>query len=183
LKKLIFVLLFFLFYVKSFGQSSTEYDTCHYLQQFEGEWKYVKGTDTLKVYLRFHRRTFTTESRRNLIKDFLIGWHEYKKGNSIIESDYQYRFIELPADISDIYDNCSVRINFDVILNPCSINAKKLHGFIKDYLQANQDKEIFATLNETNTTMTCKLWHGEWVGHGNGMIGMTLPANFVLVKQ
>ena len=183
MKKSILVFLFFLFNVKSFGQSTTEYDTCNYLQQFEGEWKYANGTDTLKVYLRFHRRTFTTETERTLIKDCLIGWHEYKQGNKIIESDYQYRFIALPTNISDIYDKYSVMINFNIVLNPCSKNAKKLHGVIKDYLQANQDKEVFAALNETNTRMTCKLWHGEWFGHGNGMVGMTLPSNFVLVKQ
>lgn len=32
-----------------------EYDTCSNLQVLEGEWMSVKGEDTIRVYLNFHR--------------------------------------------------------------------------------------------------------------------------------
>ena len=166
-----------------FAQVITDYDTCNHLQQLSGEWKYVNGIDTLRILLRFHRRTIAINNQDIFIKDCLIGWHEYKKGNLIIESDYQNRFMTLPLNLSTSYNNFSVYLNFDKIHNLCNSNSKKLHGRITDYLEASQDKEVFATLNVTNTAMTWKLWHEEWFGHGNGMVGMTLPTNFVLIKQ
>ena len=176
----LFIFLFLNF--TSFGQSMTEYDTCHYLKQFEGEWKYVNGLDTLRIYLRFHKKTITT-NKDFLIQDVLIGWHEFKKGDLIIESDYQNRFMNLPDDVSKIYSDFSVDLRFDKMKNPCELNSKILTGYIKDYLQANQHKEMFITLNDKKTKMSCKLWHEEWVGHGNGKTEMTLPEKFVLIRQ
>ena len=182
MKSIITAFILLLFTSTSFGQSIAEYDTCHYLKQFEGEWKFVNGSDTLRIYLRFHKRTITN-NQDSLIKDFLIGWHEYKKGNNVIESDYQNRFMNIPDDISNIYSDFSIDLSFDKIKNHCGLNSKILKGYIKDYLQANQHKEAFFTLNDKNTSMSCKLWHEEWYGHGNNKTGMTLPNKFVLKRH
>lgn len=185
MKKILIISILILTKTISIGQTSvTTYDTCQYLQQFEGEWKYSQGADTLKIYLKYHRRTISTNNNQDIyVKDCLIGWHEYKQGNMIIETDYPNRFITLPADISTIYNDFSIDLSFDKLLNSCDQNSKKLIGYIKDITQASQQKDVFATLNSSNTNMTVKIWHGEWYGHGNGLVGITLPTNIVLIKQ
>ena len=89
MKKLIFFFVFLTIVFVTKAQT-VKYDTCSNLHQYEGEWRYVNGQDTIRFYLRAHR---TIDP--DFISDALWGWLEYKKGNTIIESDYQHRFMNL----------------------------------------------------------------------------------------
>lgn len=183
MKKLIIILIAIIFSlnVKSQATTNTENDYCSYLQQFEGEWKWVNGNQTITIYLRFHRKS-TTHGSLLFNQDCLIGWHEYKIDNVTIESDYQNRFVTLPANF-DNFTNYSIFLNFAKRLNNCSANSRKLGGSITDYNQANENKIVFATIDLAGTTMTWTQKHGEWFGHRSGAYGMTLPTTFILTKQ
>jgi hypothetical protein len=160
------------------SQNTIEYDTCRYLKQYEGEWQYVNGIDTIRVYLRFHR---DYSASLGFISDNLYGWHEYKKGNQVIESKYQYRFMQLPYhyDSVDNTNFCSIGL----IMARCNNDSPKLRGSIFDYLQAKEMKTVTASLDPTRTIMTWKQEHAEGYGWFTGAYGMTLPRQFVLKKQ
>ncbi|MCB0716796.1 MAG: hypothetical protein KDC06_12380, partial [Chitinophagaceae bacterium] len=83
----------------------------------------------------------------------------------------------------NFFNQSSIILFLDKRLNSCSNNVRKLTGMVTDYQQANQQKEIFITANQNFTEMSWKQQHMEWYGHGNGMTGMTLPAEFTLIKQ
>lgn len=154
-----------------------EYDTCHYLQQLEGEWMYVNGQDTIKIYLRFHR---DSSARLMYVSDRLVGWHEYKQGNTIVESKYQYRFLPLSWD-GDIDDTNENPIYLKLI--DCKDTCFKLTGGILDYSQYKERENVEVTLNTTKTVM---IWtQKKWAGFGifTGATSMTLPETFILIKQ
>lgn len=152
------------------------YDTCNNLQQYQGEWRYVNGKDTIRIYLRSHR-SYTQHF--NWVSDNLWGWHEYKKGSAIIESNYQYRFITLPYSV----DTLSINLSSIWLSHSRDCNIIKLTGRIWDYSQNNEIQMVTATLSNNNTIMTWKQEHGEGFGVFTGGSGMTLPKNFVLIKQ
>ncbi len=184
MKKLLSILIVMVFLnvnATSQGTTTTENDFCSYLQQFEGEWKWVSGNQTITIYLRFHRKS-TTHGSVLFNQDCLVGWHEYKINNTIIESDYQNRFITLPTDF-DNFTTYSIFLNFAKRLNDCANNSRKLSGEIKDYNQANEFMDVSTTVDAAGTTMTWVQKHQEWNGHQTGATGMTLPATITLVKQ
>jgi hypothetical protein len=178
MKKILIAFLFLIVGINLKAQTHVlTYDTCSKLQALNGEWMYNNGADTIRVYLRYHR-DFTVWF--NGIQDRLWGWHEYKIGNTIIESNYQNRFQSLP------YESDNLSLNFysiDLWLwRGCSDTTRQLRGNITDYHKGNYGHTIQATLNATKTTMT---WHQQRSeGHFNDpFTGMTLPANFVLIRQ
>ena len=65
----------------------------------------------------------------------------------------------------------------------CSPTQDTLTGTITDYNQANESHQVKAILNAARTQMTWKLEHREWYGAWTGAYGMTLPKQFILVKQ
>lgn len=161
----------------------TEYDTCSHLSQYQGEWIFANGNDTIRVYLRFHREEYVQNSSHRSVTDYLVGWHERKSGNTIIESNYQHRFINLPYNMEDFSHNYySITLNFAKRLNDCFRNAKKLHGFIVDYNQQRRLQAVSITINTTKTSMIWKQQHADNYG-GTFSTEMTLPAEFVLIKQ
>jgi len=178
--KNIFIILLIIISKNLFSQTSeTRYDTCSALQQYQGEWRYENGNDTIRIYLRFYRNY---SQNFDLISDDLIGWHEYKKGNVIIESNYQYRFMQLPYN----YDGDSLQNNlFSILmgLGGCNTAANKLWGSITDYNQNKENHNIIATLNSGGTIMNWKQEHREGWGYLTGSTGMTLPKQFTLIKQ
>ena len=179
MKKILLYAAFLAIAFTAKAQTNTKYDTCNTLHQYEGEWRYVNGQDTIRIYLRVNR-TFDNSSY-NYISDDLWGWHEYKKGNKIIESDYQHRFMQLAYSSDTMFDSSSITLCQK--RRACSSLFVDLTGFIKDYNQARQTKNVTAKFNSSGTTMTWHQEHAEGYGFGNGKTGMTLPKNFVLIKQ
>ena len=175
IKNIITITILILISSRATAQATT-YDTCNSLQQYQGEWRYINGQDTIRIYLRAHR---SINQHFNYVTDALWGWHEYKSGNTIIESNYQYRFINLPYDI----DTLSIYLS-SIQLGPSrDCNIIKLTGDIWDYHQNNEFHLVTATLSNNNTVMTWKQERGECFGVFTGRPGMTLPKNFVLIKQ
>ena len=175
----IIVTLALLLFVSKLSAQTISYDTCGNLQQYEGEWLHVNGQDTIRIYLKA-KRTLSQEYPQHMSDD-LWGWHEYKRGNIIIESNYQNRFSSLPYNSDEIIENdlCSIS------LKPyrCNISSNKLIGSINDIIVTEEFHTVIVKLSNNNTVMTWKQNHREGFGVFTGGTGMTLPKNFVLIKQ
>ena len=179
-KIFITVVLISIAYIGRSQNAYTRYDTCHLLSQYEEEWKYTNGQDTIRIYLRYHRDYSVSF---NSISNNLYGWLEYKTGNTTIESTYQNRNMPLPY----YYDNKdSMNVNLVPItlnLKECNNSSPLLMGTIIDHLQSNEIHIVTATLNNNKTEMLWKQRLREGYGMGTGATGMTLPREFLLIKQ
>lgn len=160
------------------GSAQVKYDTCQNIHQFEGEWVYANGSDTIRVFLR-HTRYLVSDF--NSIDDVLFGWHEYKQGNTVVESIYPNRFMSLANP--DTITKRSFSIGLMMGELDCNANIKRASGSIRDYLQGNETKIVTITLDATGTVMTWRQRHSEGYGVFTGATGMTLPKEFVLIKQ
>ncbi len=118
----------------------------------------------------------------NSISDNLYGWLEYKTGNTEIETTYPFKNMILPY----YYDNDSMTVNqrsLRLKLQQCNNSCSVLNGTIFDHLQSNEIHIVTATLNNNKTEMLWKQRHREGYGMGTGATGMTLPREFLLIKQ
>jgi hypothetical protein len=151
---------------------------CPALQAFTGEWRYANGQDTIRIFLRANDYTITGDGTVTIPK--IWGWHEYKQGNIIIESDYTNRFMTLPT----ISDNV-VESSYSIFLQlpQCDISRQKLIGNIIDISQCSESKNVTIIFNSAQTQLTWKQIHPTGYGYITGCKGMTLPGNFVLTKQ
>ena len=190
------LLLFFIlsFAIKADAQVTTppEYDTCNYLRPLEGEWVNINGSDTIKIYLRFHRNLYSDPETNNYIADELWGWVEYKQGPTIIMSDYANRFASLPYNVDDLPDGLksitlwagrASGIMVPVGYKGCQNPITELGGWISDIAKCRTSKLIIATVNGSGpgAQMNWTVWPGGSVPAGCG--GTTLPTTFVLTKQ
>lgn len=176
--KRITTILFFVIVLNNTSNAQMKYDTCQYVHQFDGEWRYTNGSDTIRIYLRAQRDYYSIIKST---EDRIFGWHEYKQGNNVIESIYSNRFMT----ISNV-DTITKR-SFSIWLKmgngtECSATNKTAMGGIRDYLHGNEGKDVTVTLDATGTIMTWKQTQ-EGVGVKSGIVGMTLPRQFILVKQ
>jgi hypothetical protein len=110
----------------------------------------------------------------------LWGWHEYKHGNTIVESDYQNRFMALPTN-SDTVVETSYSIYLQ--LPQCDISNQKLIGNIADLNQCREPKPVIIIFNSAQTQLTWSQRSRTGFGYGTGCYGMALPRNFLLTKQ
>ena len=140
---------------------------CPTLNSFVGEWRYVNGQDTIRIYLRTGDYTILTDGVRNTSIAMLFGWHEFKSGNTIIESNYTNGNMTLPTTYTGNHD-----LGFMMY---CSFgNAYRL-------TKNEAYKEII--FNSAQTQLTWSQRSRTGFGFGTGCYGMTLPRNFVLTKQ
>ena len=178
MKKYLIIAILLLIKHNSNAQAGIEYDTCNFLQQYVGEWKYINGQDTIRIYLKYAR---TIGSYLTSVKDNLWGWVDYKSGSVIKESNYQYRFDSIP------YNSDSHELNkFPIFLSLWNCNNSssiKFVGAIRDSAQEGEFHVVTATLDPTKTIMTWRQHHSEGYGAFTGARGMTLPKTFVLIKQ
>lgn len=151
---------------------------CPSINAFAGEWRYVNGQDTLKIYLRPSDYTVLGVGSPTPIAK-LWGWHEYKKGNTVIESNYSNRFIALPANSQ----NNTVDYSVSLQMPECDDNRQKLIGYINDITQCMELKSVAIIFNAAKTQLTWLQRHSEGFGYISGCKGMTLPGNLVLTKQ
>ena len=157
--------------------AQANYDTCSQIKQFEGEWRYVNGSDTIRIFLR-HARVLNDAN--NTVNDFLFGWHEYKQGNTVISSDYANRNMTiLYVDTINTSSSIKLGINF----RNCTSSNRTVMGSILDVLQGNEGKMVTAKRNSSNTILTWKQDHASGYGVFSGFKGMTLPKEFQLTKQ
>lgn len=158
---------------------------CSHLQQFEGEWKYQSGNEEIKIFLKFKRVQLgdAVGGDVRFVRDYLLGWHEYKRNGIVIESNYSNRFMTVPFAIGDVILDISILLSFNTKENLCFPFSRVLSGDILDLTQCNQSANVDAVVNAAGTTMLWKQQKSEWWGHGNNCNGLTLPREFTLVKQ
>jgi hypothetical protein len=159
------------------AQSSiTNYDTCFATRQFNGEWRNVNGLDTIKVYFRTH---IFYSSIINKYEGEVLGWHEYKIGGQIIQSDYSHRFDFLPLNFTQKYtviNSTGLRFPF------CSDTINNLYGGMIDVLK-NKKHQIWKVTRVTANTIRVDQMQGGRIWNLPYISGYTLPQSFVLTKQ
>jgi hypothetical protein len=116
-----------------------------------------------------------------MVQDMIHGWHEYKQGNTIIESTYPNRLMAI-TNVDTITNN-SLSIGLKSLGNHCNPNIMIASGTITDYLNDKQGKFVTATLDASGTIITWKQNHMASNGMFGRPIGMTLPSEFTLIKQ
>ena len=162
------------------GSVKAQPSACPILQSFNGEWRYVNGQDTIRVYLRYHICNSKNADGSDDFIPALWGWHEYKKGNIVIESNYSNRFITLPANYDDIVSN-----SYSITLQRynCDTTRHRMIGHIDDITQCYESKSVIIQFNAALNQITWKQEHPTGYGFMTGCKGMTFPKNFVLTKQ
>jgi hypothetical protein len=175
-----------LFLVINCRAQTVEYDTCNlqYYNKFEGNWIYINGADTIRITLRKHRFQYQNQPPGSTtidVMDKLFGWHEYKQGSNVIESNYAFRNISLP--LYDFPHGDSVSIGLSFIRGTCSDTTRKLKGNITDYSQSDEVKQVWITLSPDGNTLYWKQEHSEGFGAFTGAYGMTLPRQFTLTRE
>lgn len=168
------------------------YDTCNYLRPLEGEWVNINGSDTIKIYLRFHRSFYSDPETYNHISDNLWGWVEYRQGSTLIMSDYTNRFAALPYNVDDLSvglksislwagraSGVMVPVGYEGCQNPIT----ELGGSISDIAKCRTSKMIMATVNGSGPGAQMTWWVYAVGSETLGCEGTTLPTTFVLTKQ
>jgi hypothetical protein len=160
------------------SQCQSTHDTCDCLKQYEGEWRYINGSDTITVYLRPHP---AFSSKFIHCAYGLIGWYEYKKGKVVIESNYQHRVTSPDSSINDV-ESCSI---FLYQKENCSPLFLDLEGYIKDYMPVCEitDIEIITITAIPPNRLLWKQHQSDASIFINGTHAMTLPKEFLLMKQ
>ena len=175
MKHILFLFLFTLYIVAGQAQNvpaQGSYITNNTMGAFHGTWQWVSGIDTVKMYLITKKIHSTMNDGFDW--DCLVGWHIYKRGNVIIESNY--------AGINNIgmYSiNCG-----NAVTDP---NTRKVDGILKD-LTKNKQGELTLTLNATGNQLIWKLevCQGAFIYVAPQTApppGFTLPTNMVFTKQ
>ncbi len=168
-------------------QISYRYDTCdlNIYRQFEGEWRYVNGVDTIKFYFRAHRNYSPQGDFGQIsVYDRLIGWHEYKRGSTVIESNYSNRFINLPINIFLLPRlTRSLDLSIDRNFNPRNMAARRFFGSIQDIgLNGEMIKVDRAIFSPNIQTLEWTQWRNDFSRNPESAV-MTLPCCFTLIKQ
>lgn len=173
MKKIIIVIILTGFSIFVNGQSVI----CPAINSFTGEWLYSNGQDTIRIYLRAN--DYTVSQSGNIISN-LLGWHEYKKGNTIVESNYNNRFMTLPTS-----SNNEVPRSYSIFLlmPQCDNSKHKLIGKIDDITQCYEPKVVTIQFNTSQNQLIWKQRQPTGFGFATGCKGMTLPGEFILTKQ
>ena len=170
--------IFFIIFVCLSAMANAQSNLCPTINSFTGEWRYVNGQDTIRIYLRSNDYTITGNGNTTIAK--LWGWHEYKQGNVIIESNYSNRFMTLPTNSDDVVENS---YSISLQMYQCDISRHRLKGFIDDITQCYESKDVTIIFNSTQTSLSWKQIHPTGFGFKTGCKGMTLPGDFVLTRQ
>jgi hypothetical protein len=135
---------------------------------FHGTWQWTSGNDTVKIYLATKPVYFPISG--GFTMERLVGWHLYKRGNTVIESSYNY--------INNVDQRTMLGGNNEY---PTVANI-----FFKD-ISKGKDGELTLKLNAAQNQL---IWRstehqGMRIYGGNQTVppaGLTLPRNMVLTK-
>lgn len=137
------------------------------LNNFIGDWRWVSGTDTIIIKLKKERILF---SGFNFYCDYLIGYHQYKQGSTIIESNMQYAWYAYSAGYASIYAQ-----------NDRGASGNIVDGHIRDLSKGKKVEAIKMVFNASLTEMIFTISYTEGVKI-NEIPGITLPNNITFVK-
>lgn len=138
---------------------------------FHGTWRWISGTDTLKIYL-VTKKTYC-DMNGGFYWDLLTGWHIYKKGNTVVEKSYD--------DIDDLFFTSTIS------LSNGGEQSSSIEGTLKD-LAKNKYGDLTLTLNAAGNQLTWQLKNTEGLHYRKQNdppfdYGFTLPKDMVLTKQ
>jgi hypothetical protein len=156
------------------ASAQIKYDTCHYIQQYEGEWMSASGQDTIRIYLRYNR---DYSAKFKNVSDQLYGWYDYKHGNIVAASNYSNRFLPMSYNADDSLSNKGA-IDLWFSSRNCSNDNLYLNGSVIDPIDY-QVTDVKIILNAAKTIMT---WYQDNMEFEGGK-PLTLPRNMILVKQ
>jgi hypothetical protein len=134
------------------------------LTKFTGTWQWTNGTDTVRIFLKKDN----VICPGNFKADFIVGFHLYKKGNTIIESSYDYT-------------NTVHADKHSTILAGNDNGNNTLTGTLKD-LSKNKLVHLKLTLNFMKTKLQWQTENREGVHIGPYDYGFTLPRTITLKK-
>lgn len=184
-KRIILQLILSFVSTNAIAQTNYRYDTCNVYAQYQGEWMYANGNDTIRLYLRPTRLvTPIGDLGTIMVRDDLVGWHEYKQGNTVVESNYANRFMSIPLDYLNLPNGAiSIYLNIDRNYDACNTNARRMHGFVQDFgLRKELVKVNSATFSSDLQTLQWIQWRHDFSRNPEAAI-MTLPCCFTLIKQ
>ncbi|MCC7378375.1 MAG: hypothetical protein IT255_03350 [Chitinophagaceae bacterium] len=150
--------------------SPGSYMTNNTMGAFHGTWQWVSGSDTVKLFLNTQK--VWIDYAGGFYLDCLVGWHLYKKGNTVIESSY--------SNINNGNTYTFMGGNENGPIN-------KAEGALND-LTKHKEGDLTLTLNAANNELTWKLVNAEGVHIRRSTdppfdYTFTLPKNMVLTKQ
>jgi hypothetical protein len=174
MKKIIFAGIFAVFSNFTTAQvvipATGSYTTNNTMGAFHGTWQWVSGVDTLKIILS--TKKVYVNINGGYFEDMLVGWHIYKRGNSVIESSF--------ANINIVNGRTFLGSNED---EPPGV----VTGTFKD-LSKNKYGELTLTLSQSNTQLIWNLKSTPGLkirgpGEPPHQPGFTVPTYMILIKQ
>lgn len=123
------------------------------LDKFVGTWVWVSGNDTLRIILK--KENILLPFPENSRADLLIGFHIYKKGNTVIESSI--------SNSSSSYIDKQYTILGG---NRAGIDNSEITCSIKN-LSKNKSGELKLSINSSNSQLSWNLKNREGVKIGN----------------
>lgn len=173
IKILIILICCFNIHQKIEAQAPTQgsYITNNTMGAFHGTWQWTNGADTVKLHLATKKVYINFNG--GFFWDNLVGWHLYKRGNTIIESSIQY--------INNIESRTFLGGNEG------QSNNNRCEGTFTD-ITKNKYGELTLTLNTAQNQLTWKLdvspgLKARTSNQPPYISGFTLPENMVLTKQ
>ena len=140
------------------------------LNKFVGTWQYVNGIDTLKVILKKENFQFPGKSYGG---DWIVGFHQYKKGNNIIESNLQFQNTNVSEDKSDMLGHIDNENDYNLNIS-----------FIDRTLNKLVNLKLTMSASQNSLTWSLSEIHGLRVGIRPSTFNtFTLPNNITLTKQ
>lgn len=146
------------------------YITNNTMGAYHGTWQWVSGSDTVKLFLNTQK--VWIDYAGGFYLDCLVGWHLYKKGNTVIESSY--------SNINNGNTYTFLGGNENGPIN-------KAEGTLND-LTKHKEVHLNLVLNSAQNQLTWKLTELQGMrirvaGSPPLQDGFTLPENMVLIKQ
>ena len=163
-----------------------QYDTCSALAQHRGEWQYTNGTDTIRIYLKYHRSFYADDPK--FVIDDLWGNLEYKHGNNVVFSDYANKDLPLPFIIDTLpLNRQTLMLRYD----PNDPTHHSLHGIMEYEMNGIQEYYVDAVLNPAGTQLSWKQKFSHTLRDLNDIYipsnqptGLNrMPTEFILIKQ
>lgn len=153
--------------------SAGQYLTNTTMQPFIGEWRWVDGTDTLQISLKVKKVFF--DFNGGYYSDCLVGWHIFKRGQTVIENTYQY---------IDQIDK-----SFFIGGNKKGATLNKVKGTVKDRLKVKHGNlELVLDNSVSPNQITWKIKNSEGIKYRKSNepaynFSFTLPTDILLIKQ
>jgi hypothetical protein len=144
------------------------------LTKFAGTWRSINGADTVTIYIKKVLLTCGI-SYANCFIEKLIGYHEYKKGNTIVESSMDLKNTTIDEDKWTLLDDGYLGTNGQIDYN-------KLEFSFYDISKDNKHFSVIMTINAAQNQLTWLLKVGRNMHRKNLPAGATFPRNMIFNK-